>query len=791
MALRKWQLAGFGAAGLCLIGGSLWFFSHGTPAPESGPPPQLAAPTPEATYVGSDSCKACHAAEYDKWKGSHHGLAMQPANDRTVLGNFDDAGFELRGKRWRFFKRGKEFMVSAEGPDGKLHDYPIAFTFGLDPLQQYLVPFPGGRLQALSVAWDTRAKRWFFLYPGQDIPPSDWLHWTRGGQNWNAMCADCHSTNLKKGFDADGDSYQTTYSEVMVGCEACHGPGSLHAKWEAQPADSRSSVDNAGLLTRTAGVSNQAQVEQCATCHARRAQFRDQGTAGDPLLDRYLPVVLAQGVFHADGQIEAEDYEYHSFIQSKMFANGVRCSDCHDVHSGRHPKEGNALCTRCHAAEKFDTPAHHHHEPATSAGAQCVACHLPGQDYMVVHFRRDHSLRIPRPDVSMAVGSPNACGSCHSDRSDAWVLEKYQGYWGKDQGPHYGPILAAGRSGAPEAEAGLHLLAQSPSFPAIARASALDLLGNYPSPASTSVLEHALADPDPLVRHTAVAHLPASDPTHLARVLAPLLRDPVRGVRDEAASRLAEAPPEILTDAERQAEGSALEDYVEDQRYMSDLPSGAYNLGNLYAKRGRPAEAEKQYRRSLRVDDQVYMAQVNLAMLLAQEGKTAEAEKLLRSVHERQPGLADVSFDYGLLLAELGKNAEAEGALRAALETDPRQAAAAYNLAVLMGERDPKGAAELAGQAAALRPEDPRYAWTHGYYQTKAGQTDAAVRTLRALLEAHPSYGQTYGLLGDLYKNMGRLDEALALYQAAQQVVDLPNQTKQELALKARLLQTQ
>jgi tetratricopeptide (TPR) repeat protein len=728
MALRKWHLAGLGAASLLLIGAPLgWLAGCRRPAP-STPPPLLATPTPEASYLGSESCKGCHGAEYDKWKASHHALAMQPAMEKTVLGDFGGATFDVRSKHWRFFRRGPKFMVTAEGPDGTLHGYEVAYTFGVDPLQQYLIPFPGGRMQALSVAWDTRAKRWFFLYPGQDIPPGDWLHWTRGGQSWNAMCADCHSTNLTKGYDADKDTYQTTYSEVMVGCEACHGPGSRHAAWAAQPAHARGKVENAALVSRTSKLTNLEQVERCAPCHSRRAQLKDQGTPGGELLDRYLPVLLSQGVFRADGQIEAEDYEYHSFIQSKMYANGVRCSDCHDVHSGRHPREGNALCTRCHSAEKFDTAAHHHHEPATNVGAQCVSCHMPGQSYMVVHFRRDHSLRIPRPDVSIAVGAPSACGTCHSDRSDAWVLERYQAFWGKNQGPHYGPILAAGRTGAPEAEAGLVLLSQGSNFPAIARATALDLLGNYQSQASTAALEHALGDPDPLIRHTAVSRLRVADPTRLARALAPLLEDPVRAVQSEAATALAEAPPGILTDVERKAETRALDEYVENQRYMSDLPSGAYNLGNLYAKLGRPQEAEKQYRRSLRVDDQVYMAKVNLAMLLAQEGKQSEAEQLLRAVHEGQPQLADVSFDYGLLLAEEGKQKEAEKALRAALDADPRLAPAAYNLAILVGDRDPKEAAELAGRAAELRPDDSRYASTLRFYQAKVRQADAPVQ---------------------------------------------------------------
>jgi predicted CXXCH cytochrome family protein len=696
-------------------------------APDAGATEAAAITPPSgARYVGSEACSGCHRSEYDRWKSSHHALAMQPANEKTVLGDFGGSTFELRGKRWRFFKEGDKFLVSAEGPDGRMHDYPVTHTFGWDPLQQYLVPFPGGRLQALSVAWDTRAHRWFFLYPDQDIPPSDWLHWSRPGQNWNAMCADCHSTNLTKGYDADADNFHTRYDEISVGCEACHGPGSLHASASA-PGSRDAAAPKTALLTRTSGITNEQQVAQCAPCHSRRAQFADQGPPGGELLDRYLPALLSRGVFYPDGQIEAEDYEYHSFTQSKMYREGVRCTDCHDPHSGKRRAEGNALCTRCHEASKFDTTAHHHHPPGP--GAQCVSCHMPGQNYMVVHFRRDHSLRVPRPDVSIAVGSPMACRQpgCHADRPDTWALQQFEQFWGKEHGPHYGPIIAAGLAAGPSAgrdtQAALAELATAPHFPVVARATALEILGGEESELATGTLEHALTDPQALIRHTAVARLQTRDAQGLVQRLAPLLSDPIRAVRTQAAARLAEAPPQLMTDAERAAFSKALDEFVQDQRYMSDLPSGAFNLGNLYASMGSPKEAEKQYRRALAVDDQLYAAKVNLAMLLAQHERQAEAEKLFREVQAAQPQLADVSFDLGLLLAEEGKRPAAEQALRAALKADPGHAAAAYNLAVMIGDRDPKEAIELLTPVVAARPGEERYARALAYFRSKVGES--------------------------------------------------------------------
>jgi tetratricopeptide (TPR) repeat protein len=659
-------------------------------------------------------------------------------------------------------------MVRAEGPDTTMRDYEIAYTFGVEPLQQYLVVFPGGRLQALSAAWDTRARRWFYVNPGPDAPPGDWLHWTRPGQSWNAMCADCHSTAVRKRYEPETDTYQTTWSEIRVGCEACHGPGSRHVAWADQPAMGRPAVENAALVTRTSKLAGPELVALCAPCHARRSQLADQGAPGGELLDRYLPVLLEPGLFHPDGQILEEDFEWHAFTQSKMYANGVRCADCHDVHSGKRLKEKNELCTRCHRTDTYDAPSHHFHKAEwkgkPSAGVLCVSCHMPGQDFMRVHFRRDHSMRVPRPDLTAAIGVPNACSAagCHSDKPLGWVQAKYDGWYGKKRKPHYGTVLAAGRLRDPKAEKDLIQLAQDPLRPMVARASAVELLAAYHGPEALAEIAKALSDPEPLVRATA-AHRVAGGPAELARLLGPLLQDPVRTVRAQAAARLAGAPAQLLTEAHRKAQAAALAEYVEAQRYMSDLPSGPYNLGNLYAALGRPADAERQYRRALEIDDQLFAAKANLAMLVAGQGRLEEAETLLRQAHAARPQEASLSFNLGLLLAERGERGEAEKMLRAALEADPRLAAAAYNLAVMVGERRPGEAVALARKAAELQPEVARYPWTLGYFQARSGDLRGAAETLEALLRGHPEYDDAWPLLAEVYARQGRAAEAQEL----------------------------
>ena len=443
-----------------------------------------------ATYVGGQICSGCHAIEAERWKGSHHGLAMQKATEATVLGDFAGAQFGHFGVTTTFFRDGEKFMVRTDGPDPALHEYPIAYTFGVYPLQQYLISMPGGRLQALGIAWDSRPKdqggqRWFHLYPGQQLKPGDSLHWTGRDQTWNYQCAFCHSTDLKKNYDLAADTYATSWTDIDVACEACHGPGSQHVAWAKTQAQGGSHDPKLGLtnwlkptdnghweMNPQTGIARRTEklvsteLETCAVCHSRRKVIAKNPVPGEPYLDAYLPALLEPGLYHADGQIDGEVYEYGSFLQSRMHVAGVTCSNCHDPHSAKLRAEGNALCKQCHLPGKFDVAEHHHHQPG-SAGAQCVNCHMPTKNFMVVDARRDHSIRVPRPDLSVSLGTPNACSQCHAGSSAEWAAETVAGWYpnGRQTTPHYGTALHAGRVGAADAEQQLDrlILDQTPA----------------------------------------------------------------------------------------------------------------------------------------------------------------------------------------------------------------------------------------------------------------------------------------------------------------------------------------
>lgn len=380
-----------------------------------------------ASLVGRDQCASCHQPQADAFHGSHHDKAMAIATDESVLADFNDQTLEHFGVTSKMFRDGDRFMVNTEGPDGQMHDYEIKYTFGVEPLQQYMVEIDRpenaaeneiGRVQVLRISWDTQQKKWFYLSPpdvSEKIDPTDPLHWTGTTQNWNTTCAICHSTGYHKNFDVATNSYHTTFSEIDVSCEACHGPASYHVELAERASlfwDRKHGYGLAKLKTE----SNLAQIHTCAPCHSRRSEVKEGFTPGCNFDEYFALQTINEPIYFPDGQIRDEDYVVGSFTQSKMFHNGVKCSDCHDVHSTKLIHSGNKVCTSCHqhAGGKYDTPNHHHHAVGTP-GAQCVNCHMPQTTYMAVDPRRDHSFRVPDPALSIAIGTPNACTGCHLD----------------------------------------------------------------------------------------------------------------------------------------------------------------------------------------------------------------------------------------------------------------------------------------------------------------------------------------------------------------------------------------
>ena len=698
-----------------------------------------------ASFVGREECIDCHTQAYESWLGSNHDDAMDVATPETVLGDFDDAQFTHNGIQSRLYRRDDKYFVHTEGPGGEMAEFEVQYTFGVEPLQQYLVPFPGGRLQVLSIAWDTERQRWFSVYEGTEVTADDWLHWTRNGQNWNGMCAECHSTDLRKNFDAQTNTYSTEWGEIDVSCEACHGPGSTHVDWAHIDPMGRPAADNYGLVVQTSDIDNQQLVEICAACHSRRGEIGEYDHSQVGFLENFAPSLLVEGIYHPDGQILEEDYVWASFLQSKMYANGVRCDDCHDVHSLQLHQQGNDLCLQCHQGDTYDTATHHFHQQVVdgeaSDGALCVKCHMPEQVYMGVDYRADHSIRVPRPDLSLEIDVPNACSQsgCHDDQTVEWAAEAYTTWYGTARKPHFGTILAGARRGDPEAEAGLHTLLASSLYPAIVRATALHALQGYPGERADEVLRHALADEDALLRLTAVDVITHQTPEGLVERLAPILSDPVRAVRIRAAARLGGVGREYFEPYQRTMLDKVLAEYVSATERSLDFAASGMNLANLYASQGDVQVAERYYRMALGVDDLFFPAKMNLAVLLSQQGKGDEAELLLREVLADYPEQHDAAYSLALLL--IGQNRSDEGLLYLARAAEglPQRSRVQYNYGLLLAQLSRDDEAELALRSALrLEPQNLDFLYALADFYYKRDQFSAALELAEKMIEAHP-----------------------------------------------------
>ena len=637
---------------------------------------------------------------------------MDHANSKTVLGDFSNTSFTYAGITSKFYIEDNKFMVRTDGPDGSLQDFEIKYTFGVTPLQQYLIEIENGELQALSIAWDARKKseggqRWYHLYPDENITFQDELHWTRPSFNWNGMCAECHSTNLQKNYDRKNKTFDTNWSEIDVSCEACHGPASKHVSWaktlidrDLKDSDKNSGFDfslderknvswvmddESGTARRSHRRETEKEIEVCAQCHSRRSSITDKYQPGKLFTDHYMPRLLDEGMYFPDGQIQDEVYVYGSFLQSKMYHKGVTCSDCHEPHSLELRHEGNDVCLQCHAAEKFDNRKHHFHKE-NSTGALCAECHMPTRDYMVIDARHDHSIRIPRPDLSVTLGTPNACNQCHEDKDAVWANVQVRRWYGKPSTGHqrYARALDAGRQG--KVRAGDLLVEQIRRIetPDIVRASAISEISSYLDQSNIDVIQDGLNDSNTMVRLASITALQGLPQSMLVQLVFPLLDDPVRSVRIEAVRVLAPIPIGQLKEEKLVQYNRATKEYVNSQLVNAERPEAQFNLGNYYAAKGDIDKSINAYQKAVDLEEMFIPAYINLSDLYRKQKNDVGAEKILRVAIKAVPNSADAHYALGLSFIRQKKNTEAVGVLQKAADFNSSNAHYVYVYAVAL-----------------------------------------------------------------------------------------------------------
>lgn len=701
------------------------------------------------TYVGTQNCASCHEDEARAFDGSHHDHAIEKPTRKSVLAPFGGEAFKHHGVTSSFEQKGDDFFVRTEGADGKEAEFRVAYTFGYSPLQQYLLEVGHGKLQSFVVAWDSRSQeaggqRYFDLYPDEEVEAGDVLHWTGPNQNWNFTCADCHSTAFEKGYDVKSNSFESKWAELNVGCEACHGPGSRHLAWakttavagkpvsdeagakggrgfvvDLQPAAPWIIESGAKSATPHTSDGQIQEIESCAPCHSRRQQLAEKRTPDQPYLDAYLPELLTEGRYHADGQIQDEVYVYGSFLQSRMFHAGVRCSDCHEPHSLQLRREGNDLCTSCHQENHYDSPQHHHHPVPTKGttgadsvggkvsgtGRACVDCHMPATTYMVVDPRRDHSIRIPRPDLSGQTGAPNACTGCHKEQSPKWAAEQLETWFGPERPDHYGPVFAAARRSEAGVDSKLVQLASDSSLPSIVRGSALLLLANYPGEAAGQALLQGSQSREALLRLGAVEGSYGLSPEPRVALLLPLLSDPLLAIRTQATRALVGIPPTVFSAVQLEQVDEAFSKLRATEAINADRADSWLRLALIDLGRGNIKAAQSSLEHALKLDPRFTPALVNLADLYRSQGGEDEAQNLLRR----------------------------------AIEIDKKDAAAWHALGLsLVRKKQLNEATVMLGQATQLQPNNARFHYVYAVALAETERIDLAIRALQIGLEHQP-----------------------------------------------------
>ena len=607
---------------------------------------QLAVSAPSAKSNSTD-CQSCHSEQFRSWKQSDHAHSMSVANKQTVLANFNNSTAKHFSQSGHFYTEDESFYVRISDA-GQETTYKVEYTFGYFPLQQYLVQVGNGRYQVLPFAWDTRSKenggqRWYQWHT-EDIPPNDRLHWLQPLQNWNGMCADCHSDGLVRHFDVSQNQFQTEFEQVNVGCLSCHdGKQKKHddivktakkGEWKR--------AENQRIATWHGPPRDNRYAQTCYACHALRTPLTDGFNSQDAFLDQFTPSWIAPPMYYEDGQIKEEVFVYGSFLQSKMAQMGVTCIDCHDPHSGKLIKPQNEVCLQCHAPDAYDTKLHHGHQ-MQSDGAMCINCHMPKSTFMGVDARGDHSFRIPRPELSISHNQPNACTTCHDDKTAEWALQQLSALHPDRKGPS-GLEIAKLEVYSSMSLDSIKRVADAPAQPAIVRANAIAQLIWFDN-LSSEMLKPYIESDKPLIRLAAAQAGERLSQRDKATMLPALLTDKYKSIRVAAVHSLVDVLPAKTWQEAFEKAFTEMQTGFENTSWRGE---GLVNGGNAARRSKHFSEAVFRYEASMLIDPYFAPAYLNLADLYRFEGDTGKEAETLKSGILNIPSDPQLHYAYAL-----------------------------------------------------------------------------------------------------------------------------------------------
>ena len=554
----------------------------------------------------------------------------------------------LRGTTYLLQVRENQFYITEPDLSGKPLEHRVEYTLGERRFQHYLTTLADGRILVLPPTWDIARKNWTL---GLDIGNPE-----EGSgdpvQVWNKSCYSCHVSQGQKNFDLEKLRYQTTWQDLGINCESCHGPGGEHigraTGVKAMDAATRAQIKEA--IVNPARLNAASSTTICAQCHSLRDIYADNFKAGANFYDYFTPVMeyrlpaSPDSAYWADGRPRQLANETFGLWQSQCFLKGgATCTTCHarphtsDVeHDARLRPGNNALCTGCHTKIASNISAHTHHA-AKSTGSSCIECHMPATVVSLKTRMRDHSISMPSPENTIRHEIPNACNVCHRDKDAEWTLRRVNAWYGEKTRQKLvgrADAFTQARQGDAAAIPELLKLLEDPSGGPLIRANAEGYLGSFSNdPSVYEAMLNAFADPEPLVRATAATTIrpSAAQREELATKLVTLLRDPIRTVRMSAAIAMVSMGVRPFTGEDGEKYERAKELYHARAQLDSDDAQQQLAAGRFSFLSGDMAGAANAFRATLKLDPTI-PAQYYLGRSLAEGGDFASARQVLNSI---------------------------------------------------------------------------------------------------------------------------------------------------------------
>ena len=430
--------------------------------------------TQETDYITSVNCKECHLSEFHSWHDSYHRTMTQRATVDTVIAPIDDITVHSRGRDYRFYKKGDQFRVQMVDPDWEIErlrkglsitqtdnppviDRQIMMTTGSHHYQAYWINGRlGNEFRQVPFVYHIATDQW--------VPRED-AFLQRSSQErefalWNNNCVLCHTVGGRPGFDVLKNTWQTSFVELGIACEACHGPGRKHA--ELHRSKTTASATNAQDLDQH--IVNPARLDKdraaavCGQCHADFYPKDSNDSFKNGYADSFRPgrlleesrVIMSyqearnfsdkreigqgldagESLYWKDGAVRVGGREYNGLVESACFQKGeITCLSCHSMHNYQEPddqlarnRNGNDTCLECHTEYSDRISEHTHHAPASS-GSLCYNCHMPHTSYALFKAIRSHRIDSPNSQSFVQSGRPNACNLCHLDQTLKWTVD--------------------------------------------------------------------------------------------------------------------------------------------------------------------------------------------------------------------------------------------------------------------------------------------------------------------------------------------------------------------------------